>query len=251
MNNNLIIFYHDESRDVYSFPVNKSEEAALEDFRLMRPDVQGEDIKKYFYVTEDETAPDTYGNFFNLSEDLKLTMNMRSYTIDKKDTEIRQKRDAFLKRLDLPFMLSLEDDNEELKNHIKEIKIFLRDLPENLKYDELKDSADIVKYNPFGNIFTIQMVDHGEGYTTPPKVTVDPPKGVMKGFTAEAISFIKDGKVTRIEIIENGCAYDYVPFVNIDPPEEGKQAVALCAPPQNVFISDQDIIENTSKYYEP
>ena len=248
MNNNLIIFYHDESRDVYSFPISTGEEKAMENFKQMRPDVQGEDIKKYFYITEDETAPDTYGNFFSLSEDLKLRMNMKAFAIDKKNLEIKQKRDSFLKRLDLPFMMSLEDDDQELKNHIKEIKMFLRDLPENLRYDEL-ELADVIKYNPFGNIFNVQIAEHGEGYAIPPKVTIDPPKGVSTGFPAEAISFIKEGKVTRVEIIDHGSAYDYVPLVSIDSPEEGKQAVAFCAPPQNVFISDQDIIENTTKYY--
>ena len=215
----------------------------------MRPDIQGEDIKKYFYILEDETPLDTYGHFYELSENLKLTMNLKNYSIDQKAKDIRQKRDAFLKHLDLPFMIALEDEDPAVRNHIKNMKEFLRDLPNNLRFDDLKEAEDVILYNPFGNIFDIQVVFQGSGYVQPPSVEIDSPRGTEKGFAAEAIAFIKDGRVTRVEVIESGCAYDYVPLVKIDPPEEGDPAIVMCAPPQNITITEEDLLENTTKYY--
>ena len=46
MNNNLIIFYKDKSRDAFSFATETNEQSALEFFEGMRPDVNKRDIEK-------------------------------------------------------------------------------------------------------------------------------------------------------------------------------------------------------------
>ena len=142
MNNNLIIFYHDGSKDVYSFPVETKESVALEHFKSMRPDIQGEDIKKYFFIEDDKISSETYGRYYELSENLKLTMNLREYIISERTKHIRQQRDVFLGRLDLPFMMSLEEDDDMVKNHIIKLKSFLRSLPNKLRFNEIKENED-------------------------------------------------------------------------------------------------------------
>ena len=87
--------------------------------------------------------------------------------------------------------------NNILKNHITKLKNFLRDVPDNLKFNEIEDDADILLYNQFGNIFTLDIVDQGEGYTSPPKLTIDKPKGSYYGFEAKAVAFI----VTVLSVI--------------------------------------------------
>jgi hypothetical protein len=200
MNNNLIIFYKDDSKDVYSFPVATEESGALNQFKEMRPDVQPEDIEKYFYIKEDDVAPDVYGNFFELSEDNKL-------------------------------------------------KGFLRDLPNNLRIEDIKNDEDVASYNPFGNIFDVTVINGGSGYKSPPKVTIDPPKCKSFGFQARAVALIKDGKISRIEVVDKGSAYNYIPKITIEAPKEGEVCQAACAMPQNVFLSQEELIENTMKYY--
>ena len=250
MNNNLIIFYKDNSKDVYSFPITTEEDYALAQYKEMRPDVQPEDVEKYFYIKEDEVAPDIYGNFFELSENKKLKMNMRLYVESEKVKEIRSKRDSLLNKLDLPFMIALEDENNDLKNHIIKLKNFLRGMPNKLRIEEIKEVEDITRYNPFGNIFSVTVLDGGSGYDSPPKVTIDAPKSKSFGFQAKAVALIKDGKVSRIEIVDKGSSYDYVPKITIAAPKEGKQCVAACAIPQNVFVSQEEIIEKTRGYYQ-
>ena len=249
MNNNLIIFYKDDSKDVYSFPVATEESGALNQFKEMRPDVQPEDIEKYFYIKEDDVAPDVYGNFFELSEDKKLKMNIRLYTTAETVKEIRSKRDALLNKLDLPFMRALEDDNDDLKKHIIKLKGFLRDLPNNLRIEDIKNDEDLASYNPFGNIFDVTVINGGSGYKSPPKVTIDPPKCKSFGFQARAVALIKDGKISRIEVVDKGSAYNYIPKITIEAPKEGEVCQAACAMPQNVFLSQEELIENTMKYY--
>jgi hypothetical protein len=226
-----------------------TEEDALEKYKKMRPEIQGEDIKKYFYIKEDKIPPDTYGNFFELTEDGLLNMDIRKFVSAKKAEQVRLKRNSLLQKLDLPFMIALEEEDEDLKSHLKKLKSFLRDLPNELKFNDIKDKEDIIKYNPFGNIFDIKITNQGVGYEHPPRVTVDPPKGVAFGFQTQALAMIKDGKVSRIEVIDYGSAYDYIPKVTIEPPKEGKQASAICAPPQNSELTPQDFVENTKKYY--
>jgi hypothetical protein len=248
MNNNLIIFYKDGSKDVFAFGLDTTEKEALEGFETMRPGAGGNDIRKYFYILNDKTPHDIYGKHAELvkEEGDKMRLNYRGLLVSKKATSIRTRRDMFLKRLDLPFMRSLEDDDVLVKNHITKLKNFLRDLPNSLNLKELSDK-EIVQYNPFGNIFEILLVNGGDGYEIPPKVIIDSPNSPNS--PAEATAFIKKGKVTRLELINYGCGYDFIPEVTIEPPQKGNQAEAFCGFPQNAFLTDEDLKEATRKRY--
>ena len=101
-NNNLIIFLNDGKKIVLSFPLNTSEQQALESFESMRPEAKGY-VKKYFFIEDDTVSPEVYRNHYTLDKDNKLTMNMRRAFIEKAVAEIRKRRDFFISNLDVPF----------------------------------------------------------------------------------------------------------------------------------------------------
>lgn len=247
-NNNLIVFLLDGTKHVLTFSSETDEEQALSFFENLHPEARGV-VKKYFYIKEDTIPPQEYKDNYFLSEEGLLDLNVRKMLIEKSTKEIIRKRDFFLKNLDLPFMRSLEDDDLVLRNHIKTMKNFLRDLPENLRYADIKENSDIMKYDPFGNIFTIELLDTGSGYTSPPSVTIDDPKGEVFGFTAKAVASIENGGIKEIRVIDYGSGYNYAPSVTIDASENGETAIAANALPQNIALSSEEIIENTKLVY--
>ena len=248
MNNNLIVFLKDGSKHVLSFPLGHSEEEALESYRKIYSSETSE-VKKYFFIENDTVSPKIYRDHYGINEKNELTMSMRSAFIEKVVTQIKAQRDHFLKSLDIPFMKALEDEDDVLKSHVIKLKGFLRDLPDKLRFNEIERDADILKYDPFGNIFEVIIVDQGEGYTSPPKVTIDSPSESRCGFQAKAVAFVKDGKVEKIEITDCGSGYDFAPNVTIEAPESGKQAKAAHAYPQNSVISQEVVISNTKNLY--
>ena len=215
----------------------------------MRPDVKGTDIKKYFYFQKDDTAPNIYGKYGKLAEEKDnqmMTVDYRRLLIDRRFEEVRVKRDTFLNRLDIPFMRSLEEKDDAVKNQIIALKDFLRDLPQSLLFNELKDH-ELFTYNPFGNIFEILIADGGEGYVRSPEVTVDDPNA--PNVTAKATAFIRNGKVSKIKVTDYGCGYDFLPKITIEDIIDISAAFAVCPPPQNVFLSNEDLKENSKKRY--
>tara|TARA_B100002019_G_scaffold290514_1_gene308369 strand:+ start:5538 stop:6287 length:750 start_codon:yes stop_codon:yes gene_type:complete len=248
MNNNLLVFLNDGNKRIMSFPLDTAEESALSSYS----DVYGEDksnFKKYFYLKNDTVSPSVYKAHYELNENGELSMNMRNAFIEKAYAEIKKQRDNYLKSLDIPFMVSIENDDIELKNHVIKLKSFLRDLPDNLKFSEIESDVDILRYNPFSNIFGITILETGSGYTSPPEVTIDAPNGSHFGFAAKAKALIADGKVVKIEVTDFGCGYDFAPKVTIAAPENGEQAVASFPYPENSVLSQQDIVANTMSYY--
>lgn len=247
-NNTLIVFLEDGAKHVLSFSNELSESDALADFESMHPDSRGK-VKKYFYVINDSVSLDVYQNHYELTDDAQLTMNIRNAFAEKCVAEVRKRRDFFLTNLDVPFFRAMEEDDDKLKKHVTKLKNFLRDLPNNLRFEEIEKDSDIARYNPFGNIFSIDLIQQGNGYTSPPNVEIDPPNGQDFGFPAKAVALIDGGKVVRIDVVDFGCGYDYAPKVVIDAPENGEQAIAANGLPQNVMLSHQDIIDNTKLRY--
>jgi hypothetical protein len=72
----------------------------------------------------------------------------------------------------------------------------------------------------------IVVSNKGSGYTSTPKVTIEPPATttdatVKWGITAQAIANISNGSVTSIDIISNGRGYSTIPSVTIAAPNSG------------------------------
>jgi len=65
----------------------------------------------------------------------------------------------------------------------------------------------------------VDILDTGQGYTQPPKVTIGPPDA--GGEQATAIARISDGRVVEIEVTDGGSNYSKPPYVVIDDPPQG------------------------------
>tara|TARA_R100000808_G_C2151087_1_gene160024 strand:- start:2788 stop:3543 length:756 start_codon:yes stop_codon:yes gene_type:complete len=248
-NNTLIIFLNSNRKIVLSFPKDVTEEEALEQFNATH-EAEKNDVKKYFYVKDDTVSVDVYQRHYELTEDMKLSMDIRKAFIETKISEIRKKRDVLISNLDIPFWKALESRDENLQDYIAKLKDFLRNVPNTLRFNDIKENSDIAKYDPFGNIFEIALLDGGNGYKTPPSVKIDPPNttGVF-GFETKAVASIKDSKVVGITVIEYGCGYNFVPKVFIDPPEDGEPARAACTFPHNTLLTQDTIINNSKLHY--
>lgn len=76
----------------------------------------------------------------------------------------------------------------------------------------------------FGELYStvnnISLVNNGDGYSTPPVVTISPPN-VPWGIPAKAVAEISSGKVTNIVIISSGRGYTTTPTISISSPNSG------------------------------
>lgn len=68
-------------------------------------------------------------------------------------------------------------------------------------------------------IARIDIIDAGQGYSQPPKVTIGPPDA--GGRQAVAIARISDGRVVEIEVTDGGSGYTKAPYVTITDPPQG------------------------------
>ena len=68
----------------------------------------------------------------------------------------------------------------------------------------------------FGQLYyfvnTIEVLDSGDGYTTPPTVIIDAPTG-PNGIRAEASANIENGKVISVDLISTGTQYENPPSI--------------------------------------
>ena len=237
-NNYLLLFYKDGSKDCFSLPSNATEKQA---FDHVLPLIKSKkySIRKYLYITNGNLGLDIYQKYYNLNQNDEFKFDERQFLIDKKVEEIRFRRDILLSNLDVPFMKSVERNDDEQKEYISKLKNFLRDLPSNLKMNEIEDAQNILKYNPFNNIFSAKVLDGGEGYDYPPIVNIEAPSGRYYGFKAEGIAFVKDGKVEKVEIIDYGCGYSKAPSITLKHPDSQakptRKSSVICGPPQNSF----------------
>tara|TARA_B100000029_G_C17446493_1_gene913437 strand:+ start:193 stop:942 length:750 start_codon:yes stop_codon:yes gene_type:complete len=235
MNNNLIIFLENGTKKKLSFPLNDSEEKAIEKMNEIYGHLK---IKKYFYLPHDEKYLDIES--YSLDNFEKLKVDERISIIRNKMLLIRRKRDLLLKELDLSFMRSLEDDCKMCTEKIVELKKFLRDLPQKLRFDEIEDIEDLKDYNPFNNIFDIHVIQRGKEYKTPPNIKVLPPSDQYFGFEAKAVAEIENGSIKNIKVIDPGCGYARKPTVIIAPPFEG-------APPSHIGVASAGLPQNATE----
>jgi hypothetical protein len=236
-NNYLLFFYKDGSKDCFSLPSNSTEKRA---FDHVLPLIKSKkyNIKKYLFIEGGDLGLDIYQRYYNLNQDNEFKFDERQFLIDKKVEEIRFKRDILLSNLDIPFMRSVEDDDSDRKEYITKLKNFLRDLPSNLKMDEIKTAEEVLRYNPFNNIFSVKVADGGEGYDHNVEIEIEPPNGKFYGFEAKGIAIVKDGKIQKVEIIDPGCGYSKPP--KITPKDRSgavsiRQASLISGPLQNSF----------------
>lgn len=234
MNNKLIVFFDDDTNEILFFEEKTTESEAVEFFKKNSLN-KSKRIRKYFYRNDLQMSL-IDGNSLKLKNG-QLFYDAVEAVRFSKIRNIKEIRNNLIKNLDVPFMMALERGDDNLKNYVISLKNFLRDLPDNLRLGELETEEDVVRYNPFNNVFKVSVVDSGEGYEEPPVVTIDPPEDFFKGFQAKAIAFIDGGKIIRIEVTDKGCGYTKTPQVFISPPSSpsGKQAKAICFAIENAI----------------
>ena len=174
MNNILVIIDGHNEKKVFSFSPNLTEQECFD--KIKHSMESG--VKAQFFFKNSEVSAKTYEEFY-IYKNGNIVFDERFFLETKITEKIRQQRDMLLGRLDVPFMISLESDNEKLKNHIINLKNFLRDVPNNLQLEKIESDKDLVRFTPFQNIFTAVIVDAGSGYEKPPQIKLEHPKNEM------------------------------------------------------------------------
>jgi len=233
MNNILVIIDGHDEKKVFSFSPNLTEQECFD--KIKHSMESG--VKSKFFFENSEISAKTYEEFY-VYKNGNIVFNERLFLETKVTERIRQQRDMLLGRLDVPFMMSLESDNERLKNHIINLKNFLRDVPNNLELRKIESNEDLVRFTPFQNIFTAVIVDAGSGYEKPPQIVIEYPKNEMYfGRQAKVTATIKDGSVSNLFVTNNGCGYLTQPSVAVSKPEDpnGKTAIIASGPIENAI----------------
>ena len=233
MNNVLVIIDGQDEKKVFSFPSGLTEQECFD--KIKHSMESG--VKRKFFFKNSEVSPKTYEEYYHLVDN-DLVLNERFFLETEITKKIRNQRDMLIQRLDVPFMISLETENDLLKNHVITLKNFLRDVPNNLDLKKIKEKEDLLKFTPFQNIFTASIVDAGSGYEKPPKITFQNPDNEMYyGYPAEITATIKEGSLSNLFFTNNGCSYVREPKVMVTPPEDpdGKPALVVSGPIENTI----------------
>ena len=213
-------------------------------FRILKSEeLNKSGVEKFHVFSKTQYTPDQYDRYW-IEDEQKL--DEKAMAIEHKIEEIRKERSMLFNKLDVAFMMASEESGyeaEEMKQHVVDIKNYLRALPQNLMEHLIDlEIPEIVTFNVYNNVFHIIIVEEGSGYTTPPTIEIEAPNGRMDGFQMKAVAGIKDGKVNSIEVTQIGSGYASVPEITISSPDEpdGIQAKALASTPEN------DIFDNIS-----
>jgi hypothetical protein len=156
----------------------------------------------------------------------------------------RSIRERFFSTTDYLFLRNLESNDEEDKQKTIKYKKHLRDLPNLIKewgFQKLS-LEELRKFNPFGNIVEIEILNRGSGYLTEPNVTFSEPLEVDGiGRTPVCETKIENGEVIDIIIIDPGCGYGVDPKVTITDPESPNGVKAEAIAKQYFFIPPSEL----------
>jgi hypothetical protein len=233
-NNILILFMKSGKKYTYSLPAGRTRKEGL--LTALRTDkLDPKNIQKAYYIPDAELGSTAFDDSFSIkgSIDLKLAK------INERLPLIRKERDFLLQKLDVEFMKIIEEEDfcPRCKQHIVEIKKYLRDAPDLFTKFNFKDEKDIENFNILDNIFDIDIEEEGSGYTTPPEITIEEPNNhpSLPGFPLKGQAVVEDGKVKNIIVTQVGSSYLNAPNITISPPNEegGKQAKAFASAPEN------------------
>jgi len=72
----------------------------------------------------------------------------------------------------------------------------------------------------YSTLNKISIVNPGDGYTSPPIITIDPPL-TSWGIPASAVAEVRGGKISNIEIVSSGRGYTSIPRITIGSPNVG------------------------------
>ena len=242
LNNIVIILLKDGRKMCLDVLDSKNSQKLSIDF-LIQEGIPNTMVKTVISIPNTTYTAYEYQYYFN---ETTGKIDKKAILIDKKIEEIRQKRGLMFTKLDLEFMKSLEEECADCKDHIVDMKNYLRDLPAMMEvYLPHLSGEEAADFNAFNNIFRIFLVDGGSGYINTPTITIDPPKGAgSAGFKLHASATIKDKKVNSVRIMQVGSGYINIPKIRFSDPEEegGKLAFAIASDPEN------DIFQSESRW---
>ncbi len=234
----LLIVLKDNTLLSYTVPVDAKPELFFNNI-IEQESIDPEQIKTNYYFPWTEYTIDQFQYHFNTETG---EMNERNLAIEFKLNEFRKRRGSMFNLLDLEFMKALEEDCQECKEHVVELKNFFRDLPDFLteKFADMP-VEDVINFNPFNNILKVNIINGGSGYSKPPTVTIDPPVGQKPGLQAKAITTIKDGSVDNVIITQYGCGYTKPAKTVVSAPdnEEGEPAILMASFPENDIYTEE------------
>lgn len=97
-------------------------------------------------------------------------------------------------------------------------------------------------------VYRINIIDGGSGYTTTPEVTISAPSEAW-GITAQGIAEVVNGAVVAVEIVSSGRGYSSTPpSITIDPPVAGVQANATASLAPSYFLVQESQEASTDIY---
>ena len=249
-NNILMIVLTTGRKLTFSFPSGKPKDVFMKE-AVELDGIKEEEIKKIYFIPAEDCAK---GNITPTlaSQGMNIVTGEINHLVEAKDTkltEIRRYRDLLLKKLDIEFISTLEEDDcEECKKHIIKIKKYFRDIPKQFIDKKFISVEEIANFNVFDNIFDIYIIEPGTGYTSPPEISIDKPNNHPQygGFPMEANAIVENGSVKEIVVTQIGSSYIHQPDVQISPPDEegGKQAELTASIPENNIDMPSTLIEN-------
>tara|TARA_Y100000588_G_C14245466_1_gene921220 strand:- start:959 stop:1678 length:720 start_codon:yes stop_codon:yes gene_type:complete len=187
---------------------------------LISEGISEEDVKKNYFFPETPFSADNFVDFFDEETE---TIDDKSLVIERKLEVFRKQRLSFFTVLDLEFMKSIEEDCAECKEHVVEIKNYLRNLPSELSKAFIDlNTEQILTFNAFNNVLGINIINGGAGYTSPPKITISEPE--QSGFHMKAQALIADGSVTSVIVTQVGSGYIKRPKITVEAPPDSLQS---------------------------
>ena len=230
-NNILMILLRSGRKLTFSVPAGEDHKETVNK-AIKLEGLKKTDIKRFYYIDAPAHSPTTYQDHFNIDEGY---IDEVSDAKSEKIKTIRKHRSLILNKLDVQFLISIENECPDCTSHIKNIKNYLRNLPVLFEDHEFTSLKDVIDFNAFDNVFDFVISNPGAGYTSPPTITVAAPAGKFPGFQAKAEAEIKNGSICNIITTQVGSAYSRAPEVTVSPPDEegGAQAYIVASEPEN------------------
>ena len=228
--NLLLIIFKDKTRVTYSIPEGK-DPTEVYNYGAKYGDFAHENVSKIKYLKNSPYNIEQVQYYFDEELD---AFDEKALAIDFKIDEFRKQRNLLLYSLDAEFMKSLEKDCEECTKHIVEIKNHLRNMPDLLE-EELKNHniAEIPTFDCFNNVYNINVVNGGSGYTEAPEIAISAPDRSVRGFQMKAEAVLVDGAISEIKVTQVGSGYAKAPSVSIAKSQAGNTAIGIASKPEN------------------
>ena len=232
MKNFIAILIKEEKQPKFFLVKENLSQEGMDDL-LSKFNIKKETIQSIKNLGEGVPDPLFLANLENKDGNLNLVEN---YADSVMDMRVRKNRNILLEATDKQYMEAFSRGDQKMIKMVTDNKQYLRDITKSKLQDPSNDF-----YNFFFNIADLNIIDGGEGYDSPPKITISPPTcNYMDPFSkmnlgtvgkqAEATCSIKNGVVYEINMKEWGSGYVDLPTISISSPTSKNSRVANLSP---------------------